>query len=106
MLSQSDLFILPSRIEGLPLSLLEAMSSKLPVIASNISGSAEIVEHGKNGLLFKSENHTDLAEKIMFLYKNREEMKRLAQEAIETAHRFDISVMVKDYWDMYECFIK
>ena len=106
LLAQSDLFILPSRIEGLPLSLLEAMASRLPVIASNISGSAELVEHGKNGLLFESENHSDLAEKILFLYNNREEMKRLAENAVESAQRFDISVMVENYWGLYKNLIK
>ena len=93
LLSHSDLFVLPSRFEGMPVALLEAMAAGLPVIASNISGSAELIEHGKNGLLFESENHIDLAEKILFLYNNREEMKRLAQNGYERAQGFDISVM-------------
>jgi len=101
LLSQSDLFILPSRLEGLPLVLLEAMSSKLPVIASKISGSSELIEHGKNGLLFESENHLDLAEKILFLYNNREDMKRLTQNAYEFVQGFDISVMCEKYWELY-----
>jgi len=101
-LAQSDLFVLPSRFEGLPLSLVEAMASKLPVIASNISGSADLIEHEKNGLLFESENHTDLAEKILFFYKNRETMKRLAQNGYEHAQGFDISVMCEKYWNLYK----
>ena len=106
LLVQSDVFVLPSRIEGLPVALLEAMSAKLPVIASNISGSVELVEHGKNGLLFENENHADLAEKILFLYHHREEMKRLAQNAYEYVQGFDISVMCEKYWDLYESLVK
>jgi len=106
LLAQSDLFILPSRIEGLPVSLLEAMAAKIPVIASNISGSAELIEHEKNGLLFESENHADLAEKIMFLYNNREEMKRLAENGYEYVQGFDVSMMCEKYWELYKCLIK
>ena len=102
LLAQSDLFILPSRFEGLSIALLEAMGAKLPLIASNISGSAELIEHGKNGLLFESENHLDLAEKIMYLYEHRDEMKRLAQNAYEYVQDFDISVMCEKYWDLYQ----
>jgi glycosyltransferase involved in cell wall biosynthesis len=102
LLSLSDLFILPSRFEGLPLSLLEAMASKLPVIASNISGTAELIEHEKNGLLFESENHLDLADKIYNLYNHRKEMERLAQNAFTYVQGFDISVMYDKYWDLYK----
>ena len=101
LLAQSSLFILPSRYEGLPLSLLEAMAAKLPVIASNISGSSELVEHGKTGLLFESENHLDLAEKISSLYHQPEEMERLAQNGYQYVQGFDISMMCEKYRELY-----
>jgi len=106
LLAQSDLFILPSRFEGMPISLLEAMAAKLPVIASNISGSTELVEHEKNGLLFESENHNDLAEKILSLYNDREKMKCMAQNGYEYVQGFDISIMCEKYWDLYKYLIK
>ena len=106
LLAQSALFVLPSRYEGLPISLLEAMAARLPVIASNISGSSELVEHEKNGLLFQSENHLDLADKISLLYDHREEMERMAQNAHEYVQRFDISIMCEKYRDLYKCLVK
>jgi len=106
LLAQSDLFILPSRFEGLPVALLEAMAARLPVIASNISGSAEILEHERNGLLFESENYLDLADKIFYLYNHREEMKRLEQNAYEYVHGFDISMMCEKYWELYKRLIQ
>ena len=102
LLARSDLFILPSRFEGLPISLLEAMAARLPVIASNISGSNELIEHGKNGLLFESENSLDLAEKISWLYYHKEEMERMTQGAYEYVKEFDISIMCKKYRDLYK----
>ena len=105
LLSGADLFVLPSRYEGLPISLLEAMASKLPVIASNISGSNDLIKHGENGLLFESENHFELADKIIYLYNNREEMNKLAQDAYEHVQGFDISVMCKNYIELYKSLV-
>lgn len=51
LLSQSDIFILPSYIEGLPISILEAMAYKLPIISTPVGGIPEIIEDGKNGFL-------------------------------------------------------
>jgi len=102
LLAQSDLFILPSRYEGMPVSLLEAMAAGVPVIASNISGSADLINHGENGLLFESENHLDLTGKILFLYNNRWVMCSLAKSAQEYVRGFDISVMHKKYCELYE----
>jgi glycosyltransferase involved in cell wall biosynthesis len=51
LLSISSLFVLPSLWEGMPNSILEAMSSGLPVIATNVDGCPELVVHGKTGLL-------------------------------------------------------
>jgi glycosyltransferase involved in cell wall biosynthesis len=53
---QSNLFLFPSRHEGMPNAVLEAMASGLPVIASRISGNEELVEHEKTGLLVEAEN--------------------------------------------------
>jgi len=106
LLAQSDLFILPSRYEGMPIALLEAMASRLPIIASNISGSSDLIKHQKNGLLFESENHVDLAEKISYLYEHREEMELLAQNAFEYVQNFDISMMVKKTWNLYQNLMK
>lgn len=60
----SDCFILPSRWEGLPITIIEAGASKLPVIASDTYGNREIIEHEQNGILFKNLDSADLAEKI------------------------------------------
>jgi glycosyltransferase involved in cell wall biosynthesis len=106
LLAPSDLFILPSRFEGLPIVLLEAMAARLPVIASNISGSNELIKDEKNGLLFESENYLELAKKIFYLYNHREEMERMEQNAYEYVQSFDISIMCEKYWDLYKRLIQ
>lgn len=102
LLSQSDLFVLPSRNEGLGLVVLEAMASRVPVIASNIDGPAELIQNNKTGLLFESENYEDLAEKILYMYNNRDKMENFSKEAYEFVHEFDIQIMCKKYIELYE----
>jgi glycosyltransferase involved in cell wall biosynthesis len=67
LMSALDIFVLPSRWEGMPLAILEGMASSLPVIVSDIPGNSSIVEHGQNGFLFESENDEELAELLLKL---------------------------------------
>lgn len=62
LLKKADIFIMSSNNEGLPISLLEALSFGLPIISSNISGARECVSDGINGILFEANNEYALSE--------------------------------------------
>src|SRR5204863_7471061 len=64
LLAASDFFVLPSRTEGLPLCLLEAMAQGLPAIATPVGGVPEVIEEGITGLLTPVEDPAALAEAI------------------------------------------
>lgn len=102
LLCNSNLFVLPSRYEGMPISILEAMAANVPVIASNISGSNDIIINEKNGLLFESENYIELAEKIIELFNNQAKLNLLAKNAYNYVQKFDISNMCKNYCELYK----
>jgi glycosyltransferase involved in cell wall biosynthesis len=99
-----DIFIQPSRNEGFGLTVVEALAAKVPVIASNINGPAEILCNGKLGLLFESENHVDLAKNILELIKNFSSLK--TQNIIEYGYQyslihFNVKQTAKNYCDNY-----
>lgn len=66
-LKDYDVFLLSSKAEGLPISILEAMSSGLPVIASSVGGIPELIKEGFNGFLFDRGSHQMLAESLLKL---------------------------------------
>jgi len=82
-----DIFCLPSFSEGLPLSILEAMASKLPLVATNVSGNNEIIQSGENGLLVPSNDPEKLAEALILLLQDRKLRLRLGKKAYETVCR-------------------
>jgi glycosyltransferase involved in cell wall biosynthesis len=63
----ADIFVLPSRTEGLSNALLEAMATELPVVATAVGGAPDIVEHGVNGLLVPPEDVHAMKEGLLEL---------------------------------------
>jgi glycosyltransferase involved in cell wall biosynthesis len=80
-LKKMDVFVLPSRTEGTPLSILEAMSVGIPVIATNVGGIPEIVIDNETGLLVSPESPLDLANSIKKLLSNPRMMNKMGQKA-------------------------
>lgn len=76
-----DIFVMPSSAEGLGTSALDAMNFAIPVIASDASGLVEIIEHGRNGLLFPSGDAKTLSEMITFLINDKSRRLELGRRA-------------------------
>ena len=81
LLAIADLFVLPSLWEGLPLSVLEAMAAGVPVVATRICGTDELVRDGETGTLAPPENGSALAEAIRAALYDRERVLRMAAAA-------------------------
>ena len=103
ILKVCDLFVFPSRLEGNPNALLEAMAAQLPVITTYISGHVEFVTHGENAFLTPPENVPLLAEAMETLLKNPELALRIARKGRETAlERMSFQVLGKRYAELYQ----
>jgi glycosyltransferase involved in cell wall biosynthesis len=83
ILASFDLFIMPSLSEGLGTSVLEAAAAGIPIIASDIGGIPDIIEHEKSGLLVQPGQIKPLAEAIIRLYSKREIAQTYANSARE-----------------------
>ncbi len=97
-LAAASIFVLSSRFEGLPMVLLEAMSTGLPVAAFDCpTGPAEVLEHGVNGLLVPPQDVGALAAAINELIEDPERRRALGAAAFETSRRYFMPA-VRDAW--------
>lgn len=103
VLACADIFVLPSLWEGLPIGLLEAMAMGKTIIASNVDGTSEIIEHGVNGWLVQTDSLIDnTAKAIVALSKDPELRKQFQQQAKETVtERFNATGMTRQIEQLY-----
>jgi glycosyltransferase involved in cell wall biosynthesis len=86
--AEHDIFLFPSLVEGLPLVLLEAMATGMPVITTDTCGMADVVEHEFNGLLIPPANAAAIEEGILQLARSVELRKKLGEAARATMKRY------------------
>ena len=100
LLASAEIFILPSRWEGLSRALMEAMAAGLPVIATQVDGIQDLITDSVNGLLIPSEDAEALANSILQLIDDTEMRKRIG--AAGQAHvllTHSVNDMCKKYYD-------
>lgn len=103
MYKKSDIFILPSYREGMPISLLEAMAAGLPIISTSVGGIPEFIVEGENGFLITPGDYVSLADKIIKLIENKElrlMISRNNQEKIR--EKYDWSMVSTKICEEYE----
>lgn len=102
-----DLFVLPSRLEGIPRCLMEAMAANVPVIASAIPGCCDLIENGETGFLFEMDNFEKLSQIILALLADKKLRDNLASNAREIIERkWSASSMAECYYKLYHDFFK
>jgi glycosyltransferase involved in cell wall biosynthesis len=102
LLRRARLFVLPSRTEGISLTILEAMASGLPVLTTNVGGNPEILRCGTTGLLVPSANPAALANGLVELWSHPEDGRLMGcagRRRVES--HFDVRHMVKQYQRLY-----
>ena len=102
LLQQSWGFVLPSRWEGMPNALLEAMACGLPCVATRVSGSEDIITDGVNGLLVEPERPAELAQALRRIVEDADLAQRLGSEARAAIVRdYQLSYVVQQLVELY-----
>jgi glycosyltransferase involved in cell wall biosynthesis len=103
-MKSADIFVLPSRKEGFPISMIEAMSCGLAVIGSDIPEiAAAQIETGKDGLVFKQGSHNDLAETFRQLLSSNGKIEEMGKKARDKAvANWSTEIVDKKYKELYD----
>lgn len=99
-LNTADIFILPSKWEGMPISIIEAMGTGMPIIASRVGGIPDMLRHRESGILIVPEEK-ELENAILDLLENAELRKALGREAKKMSEKFSVVNMAKSYLLLY-----
>ena len=100
--AESSIYALSSRFEGFGMVIIEAMSRRIPVVSFDCPyGPKAIITDGKDGFLVENGNTQQLAERICYLIEHDEERKAMGKHALETARRYDINEIGKQWVSLF-----
>ncbi len=103
LLSEMDIFVLPSRREGFPVSILEAMAAGRPVVATAVGGVAEVISSGVNGIMVPPEAPEALAASLLELLDDSSRAVELATRGmLSVRSNFSVICMMDQYEKMFE----
>lgn len=98
----ADIFVLPSLAEGMPNVVLEAMGSGLPIVATSVPGSEELVRTGENGFLVTPKESTLLAKTLITLINDRSLRESMGTKSKQLARNYRWEIVAEHYIDLYK----
>jgi glycosyltransferase involved in cell wall biosynthesis len=102
LLDESDLFVLPSRREGMSNALMEAMLREMPCIATDISGNQDLIVNGEHGLLVPPADSHALASAIIYMIQHPDEAYRMGKRAgVAIREKADMNSVAEKYIKLY-----
>jgi glycosyltransferase involved in cell wall biosynthesis len=101
-LNQMDILVLPSRTEGCPMVIIEAMASGLPIVATNVGGNVELVLHNETGFLTPVNNALKMSEYIIYLLEHVEIAKKMGELGKKKAfEKYHPTIFVNEIEKLY-----
>ena len=99
---ESDVFVMSSDYEGLPLSVMEAMSAGLPVVSTRAGGVPNLLEEGANAFMVDVGDCSALADRICRIARSPETRQAFGARSRELSAAFDVREMVRQYETLYQ----
>ena len=99
---KASILVHGAKYEGTPNVLLEAMSYGLPIISSNYIGSSDIIKNNYNGIIYQTESDKDLVEKMTNLSSSLNLRKKLSKNGLTFAKKFDVSIVSKEWINLFK----
>lgn len=98
-----SLMVMTSRFEGFPMSLIEGLATKLPLISFDVpTGPNEIINNGCNGFLIESENIQEMSTKINQLLNDPEKCKTFSQSAFKSCEKFEMTTIYEKWVSLFK----
>jgi len=106
ILAAADIIVLTSLWEGLPRTIIEAIASKKPIVATKVDGTADIIQDGYNGFLAQPHDIETIASKIITLLEDKALYNKFIHNSQAILNEFDINLMVEQQEKLYLELIK
>ena len=102
-IQKCHIYVLPSYHEGMPRTVLEAMSMGRPIITTNVPGCSDTVENNKNGFIIDSKDSNQLEEKMIWYINNRDRWEEMGKKSRYIAKNiFDVDKINEKYYNIME----
>lgn len=105
-LGKADIYLCSSKVEGLPLAVMEAMSMELPVITTPAGGVIDIVKNKENGIIISHDDYEAMAVAMCNLIENKVLREQMGKRSREIAKQHDVTICAKEYIDLYKSALK
>lgn len=102
----ADIFLFPSLQEGLPIALIEAMSWGLPVAATNIRGTNDLIADGDGGYLLKTDDYIGFADRIRCLFRSDELRKSFGERNRAEAQKYEVAPVIEELDLLYKALMQ
>lgn len=106
LLALSDIVVASSRREGLPVNIMEAMATGLPVVATDIRGHCDLIINGENGYIVGLDDIEGFAKSIEYLYKYKELRNKFGKKGIEIVQKYSLVNVLREMESLYQKLLK
>ena len=102
IMDQNSIFVLCSKIEGAPISIIEAMTNGMAIISTNVGGVSDFIENDKEGILIQANSKDCLVKAIKKLLNNNEKIYMLSKNAIKKSEKYNMKQCIKQHIKLYK----